>query len=100
MISHRILPVLILFVTITVARAEPSTQPTTKPAVSPAAQSTLDAIGKAYGDAKAFTLTGKISLDFDAGGEQKHESVDFTSRFAAPNQFRHEIKDDVLIVST
>jgi peroxiredoxin/outer membrane lipoprotein-sorting protein len=107
MLSSRFGPVAVLMICVSVASAqtEPSTQPATKPStapafISPAAQSTLDAIGKAYHDAKSLSLIGKISLDFDAGGEQKHESADFIASFAAPNQFRHEIKDDVLIVST
>jgi len=80
--------------------SEPSSQPSTQASVSPAAQTLLDQVTAAYRDAKALSLAGKISLDFDAGGDQKHESSDFTASFAAPNQFRHEVKDDVLIVST
>jgi thiol-disulfide isomerase/thioredoxin len=84
---------------LTVARAEeaaPATQP-----LSPKAQAILDQVAKAYGDANALTLAGKISLDFEAGGDDpKHESADFTASFSAPNKFRHEVKDDVLIVST
>ncbi len=84
--------------------AAPATQPSTQPAkqasIAPEAQSLLDQVGQTYTDAKALSLVGKISLDFDAGGDQKHETTDFTASFVAPNQFRHEVKDDVLIVST
>ena len=78
-----------------IARAENT--PTTQPAE---VKEILDAVSKAYSDAKSLAMTGKISLDFDGGGDQKHESSDFTASFTAPNQFRHEVKDDVLVVST
>src|SRR3954452_12334692 len=108
--AHRILACVSIFLVALIAFAEdaPSTEPASQPAttqsaqasISPEAKPLLDAMAKAYGDAKSLTLVGKLSLDFDAGGEQKHESIDFNASFAAPNQFRHEIKDDVLIVST
>jgi thiol-disulfide isomerase/thioredoxin len=85
------------------AQTEPSTNPaspSSQPSVSPQAQAILDQVGKAYHDATALNLKGKLSLDFDAGGEQKQESGDFTASFVAPNKFRHEMKDDLLIVST
>jgi peroxiredoxin/outer membrane lipoprotein-sorting protein len=85
---------------ISFAEDAPTTKPATQPTASPEAKALLDQVGQAYTDAKALSMTGKISLDFDAGGDQKHDSTDFTASFAAPNQFRHEIKDDVLIVST
>ena len=47
------------------------------------AQALLDQIGQTYTDAKALSLVGKISLDFDAGGDQKHETTDFTASFVA-----------------
>jgi peroxiredoxin/outer membrane lipoprotein-sorting protein len=78
-----------------IARAENT--PTTQPAE---VKEILDSVSKAYIDAKSLSMTGKISLDFDAGGDQKHETSDFTASFAAPNQFRHEVKDDVLVVGT
>jgi len=80
--------------------SEPSSQPATQASIPSDVQTILDQSAQAYTDAKALSMTGKISLDFDAGGEQKHESSDFTASFVAPNQFRHEVKDDVLIVST
>jgi thiol-disulfide isomerase/thioredoxin/outer membrane lipoprotein-sorting protein len=82
------------------AQTEPSTNPSTQPSVSPQAQAILDQMDKAYREVKALNLTGKLSLDFDAGGDQKKDSVEFTASFVAPNKFRHEIKGDTLIVST
>jgi len=111
MLRNRLLSyasILILSV-VALAQAEPSTQPTAvEPATKPAAKESvpadaqvlLDQVAKAYGDAKALSFTGKLSLDFEAGEDAKHESTDFTASFVAPNQFRHEIKDEVLIVST
>ena len=100
MSKHFIFATIVLFGSAIFVQAAPSTQPTTQASVSPAAQAMLDQISHAYTDAKALSFTGKVSLDFDAGGDQKHESTDFTASFAAPSQFRHEIKDDLLIVST
>src|SRR5437016_13332731 len=106
MLTHRILScaATLLISAATFAQTEPSSQPasqpTTQASILPAVQSILDQVAGAYTDAKTLSFTGKISLDFDAGGEQKHESTDFTASFVGHNQFRHEVKDDVLIVST
>jgi thiol-disulfide isomerase/thioredoxin/outer membrane lipoprotein-sorting protein len=104
--AHRVFACvsIFLFTVTTLAQTEPSSQPASQPAtqtsISPKAKSLLDAMAKAYTDAKSLTIEGKLSLDFDAGGEQKNVSSDFTASFVAPNQFRHEMKDDALIVST
>ena len=80
-----------LFAT-TFAIAEPTTQPSaesaappsTQPSVSADVRTLLDQVAKAYTEANALDLTGKLSLDFDAGGEQHNESADFTASFASP----------------
>src|SRR4051794_20757019 len=95
-------------VLVNVLQAEPASQPASEPSSQPATQASipadakamLDAMAKAYADVKSLSLVGKISLDFDAGREQKQDSTDFTASFVAPNQFRHEVKDDLLVVST
>src|SRR6476659_8232701 len=89
---------ILLLSVVALAQAEPSTQPAamepaTKPPVKesiPAdAQVLLDQVAKAYGDAKALSFSGKLSLDFEAGEDAKHESTDFAASLVAPTQFRH-----------
>jgi peroxiredoxin len=75
--------------------------PTTKPAqVTPEARQELDQMKAAYAQLEQLTLVGKIAANFDVAGQTSNESGEFTGTFHAPNQFRHEMKDDVIIGST
>jgi peroxiredoxin len=83
--------------------------PATRPAaseknaakVSPDARRVLDEVAAAYSKLKSLELAGVMSLDLRIEGETpESHKVAFTSTFAAPNRFRHESKDDVLLGST
>ena len=86
----------------TVARAQ-----TTKPAapasqsvsISPDAQKLVDQVRDAYGKLKSLELAGNLEFSIDVAGEQKAYGAEFTAMYTAPNKFRHEMKDDVLIIS-
>ena len=64
------------------------------------ARAVLDKLGKSYRDLKSLELVGKVTADFDVNGQQSNNSADFTASFQAPNKFRHEVAEDILIGST
>lgn len=81
--------------------SQPVTQPATKSAnITSEAQALLDQIRDAYTKLATLELAGTYSMDIDAAGEQQKSSTTFTAAFEAPNKFRHEMKDDVIVVST
>jgi peroxiredoxin len=77
----------------------PATQPAAM--VSEDARKLLDEVSAAYGKLHSLNLAGTIKVDLQVeGSPPEHHSADFTASFVAPNQFRHEVKDDVLVGST
>lgn len=79
--------------------AAPATQPTAK--VSDEARQLIEQVSAAYGKLHSLNLAGTISVDLQIeGSTPEHHSASFTSSFVAPNKFRHEVKDDVLVGST
>src|SRR5690348_6101046 len=79
----------------------PTTQPATQPAtIAPDAQAMLDQIRDAYAKVSTLELAGAYSMDMDVAGEPRKSSTTFTAWFEAPNKFRHEMKDDDIVVST
>ncbi|CAN5518703.1 hypothetical protein BH09PLA1_BH09PLA1_25700 [soil metagenome] len=79
---------------------QPTSRPASQPAVAPGAQTLLDQVRDAYGKLSTLELAGTFTLDADAAGETQRQTASFTASFQAPNKFRHEMKDDVLVVST
>jgi peroxiredoxin len=69
--------------------------------VSPDAKQLVDQISEAYSKLHSLNLAGTVSLDLQIEGSSpdKHSSS-FTSAYVAPNRFRHEVKDDVLVGNT
>lgn len=69
--------------------------------VSPDAKQLVDQISDAYSKLHSLNLAGTVSLDLQIEGSSadKHSSS-FTSAYVAPNRFRHEVKDDVLVGNT
>jgi thiol-disulfide isomerase/thioredoxin len=81
--------------------APPAQAPATQPAgISGQARTQLQEMADAYGRAKTLQLNGTITLDFDLNGDKLNQSGNFTSSYEAPNRFRHEMQDDVLLVTT
>ncbi|HWE96734.1 MAG TPA: TlpA disulfide reductase family protein [Tepidisphaeraceae bacterium] len=76
------------------------TAPAAPAQVSEDAQKVLTQINEAYGSLKTLDLAGKLSSNIEAAGEKHNDSGDFTASFAAPNKFRHALKDDILCGST
>jgi peroxiredoxin/outer membrane lipoprotein-sorting protein len=72
-----------------------------KPAnISPEAQAVLDQLGEAYDKLDAAEFKGHIQADVEMAGQKQKMKHEFTSAFQAPNKFRHELEDGLLIGST
>ena len=68
--------------------------------VTPEAQKLIEQVDAAYSKLKSLELAGTYSADLDAAGETKKEQKKFTASFVAPNKFRHEMEQDLLLGST
>lgn len=77
-----------------------STQASTQSAkLSPDVQHLIEQVRDAYAKLKTLELAGHLELSIDVAGEQKAYGAEFTAMYTAPNKFRHEMKDDVLLIS-
>ena len=81
--------------------------PATKPAkprpqatVTPEVQAVLDEISAAYGKLKSLKMSGRITMKVDGENTQGNHESTFTSSFKAPNLFRQEGQDQLLLGST
>src|SRR5688572_8189932 len=90
---------------------QPAAVPTTAPQaeapapaspakIDPGAAQLVSEMKTAYGQLTALEVGGKVSANFDISGQKRQESQEFTGSFAAPNKFRHQAKDGLLIGST
>lgn len=68
--------------------------------VDPKATELVDKVKTAYGKLTALDVAGKVSGNFDVAGQKQQKTQEFTGSFAAPNKFRHQSKEGVLIGST
>jgi len=84
------------------AKPDIAAAPTTEPAaqVTPEAAAVVKKVSDAYTGLKSLDLAGKMTGDFDVAGKQEKQDATFTSSFAAPNQFKHEVKDEAVLGST
>ncbi len=80
--------------------AKPAEPAKPKVEASKEAQAQLDKSRDAYKALKSLAMTGKLTADFDIDGQTANNAAEFTASFQAPNRFRHEVKDDVLLGST
>ena len=81
--------------------AEEGFEPATQPAnVTPEARALLERIRDAYRNLQSLEMTGTVVGRFDIAGEQGRENGTFTGTFAAPNKFRHDMQQDMLLGST
>jgi len=93
--------------TINVGPLAPATQPATQPVAAAAPTSSpsaaialLDRVNGEYAKLKSARFEGKVTGKFDVAGQTKGDDLSFTSAFRAPNQFRHDAVNDVLLGST
>jgi len=68
--------------------------------ISADAKAELAKITQAYKALAGLELAGTVSADIKVGGQEQKERAEFSASFAAPNQFRHEVKDDLILGST
>lgn len=64
------------------------------------AQAVLDQVRKAYSDLKSLRLEGTLKSSFDSGKEKRQQEQKFTASYQAPNQFRHELADQLIVGSS
>ena len=84
---------------------KPATQPATRPVraeakVTPEVQAVLDQVAAAYSKLSSLELAGKITLKIEGEHTKGNHESSFTSTFAAPNRFRHEGKDQLVLGGT
>ncbi len=82
------------------ALADPTTQPVAGPATQPTVASVLSEMDAAYARVSNAQFDGRIVGHFDVQGDKQNPDSTFSSSFSAPNKFRHQSKDDVLLGST
>ncbi len=68
--------------------------------IAPEAKGELDKLTEAYKKLTGLEVSGTMTSDIVAGGQVVDQRAEFSATFAAPNQFRHEMKNDVLVGST
>ena len=60
----------------------------------------LEKLSAAYKNLKSLDLAGSLASEFNIDGEKLNEKVELIASFAAPNQFRHEVKGELVVGST
>ena len=68
--------------------------------VAPDAAPVVEKVRDGYKALTSVSLAGTLTGDFDVDGRQQKNDASFTATFEAPNKFRHEAKDDLLVGST
>ncbi|MFI5378764.1 MAG: redoxin domain-containing protein [Tepidisphaerales bacterium] len=80
-------------------------RPATRPAaamadVSPEVQEVLGRITAAYSELKSLELAGTVRMQLNEDGQDRVREATFAGRFLAPGFFRHEAKDEPLVIGT
>jgi peroxiredoxin len=81
-------------------KEEPKGKEKPKARVSDEARGLLEKVAGAYQKLKSLELAGRVTLATDDGTQQRTHEASFESAFAAPNKFRHQIKDQPVLGST
>jgi peroxiredoxin/outer membrane lipoprotein-sorting protein len=74
-------------------------EPAAAPVIDPAAGTELDAIRDAYAKLSSLKLSGQMSFYGEIMGKTDLQAAVFAGTFTEPNRFRHEIKDQALVIS-
>jgi len=78
-----------------------TTAPATQAAqVEPKAADLITAMKSAYGKLTALDVAGKVSGNFDVAGQKSKQEQQFSGSYVAPNKFRHESKEGIVLGST
>ena len=65
--------------------------------IEPDAQKVLDSVEAAYGNLKTAEFSGKVTVDIQIPGQKQKSNQPFSSSFEAPNKFKHESQDGLLM---
>lgn len=76
----------------------PATAPSTRPAARPEVQAVLDRVKSAY-EGRTVRVEGEIASDFDVAGIIEKKAIPISGVAKSPAVYRHEAKDNVLVVS-
>jgi thiol-disulfide isomerase/thioredoxin/outer membrane lipoprotein-sorting protein len=82
------------------ASEAPEARPAAPAKIDPKAADLVNAMKSAYGKLSAVELAGVVSGNFDVAGQKNQPKQDFTASYQAPNKFRHESKDGLVVGST
>src|SRR5205823_3749368 len=82
------------------AQASEDSEQKTAAKISPEAKALLEQVSAAYGKLEAAQLDGQIQANVELGGQKQKMKHQFTSSFQAPNKFRHELEDGLILGST
>jgi thiol-disulfide isomerase/thioredoxin len=80
--------------------AEAPAEPKAPAKIDPKAADLVNEMKSAYGKLTAVELAGVVSGNFDVAGQKNQPKQDFTASYQAPNKFRHESKDGLIVGST
>ncbi len=83
----------------TTAGAGTEKLPATETKIDPAAKALLDGMEQAYANLKTAEFSGTVKVNVDIPNEGHQTNQQFTSSFSAPNKFRHQVKDGLLLAS-
>lgn len=106
-INGLLVMLLVAVAALTAGAETPATQPATQPAarkleakISPDARAVLDQMRSAYLKLTALDLAGATSFDGDISGKKERETNPLIATFIGPNQFRHDMKGNMIAGST
>ena len=77
-----------------------SPSPATTQAVPPEVRTVLEDVKQAYSKLDALKVTGTVSSDLTISGQAQKIERKFSGSFQAPNKFRHQFADDLVMGST
>ncbi|MFN7141478.1 MAG: redoxin domain-containing protein [Limisphaerales bacterium] len=78
---------------------KPAQSPTSETKIDPAAQPLLRQLEQAYDKLSAAELAGTVTVNVDIPSDAHKTNQQFSSTFSAPNKFKHQIKDGLLMGS-
>ncbi len=80
--------------------AEVKSSTVVEPTIDPDAKVLLRKVQQAYDQLKSAEFAGQVSVHIDIPTEAHKTNQQFTSSFAAPNKFKHQIEDGLLMGSS
>jgi len=103
--KQRMMPLLFALLTLAGCQVQDRSETTDPSQIAPSgasdeARELLEQIQQAYRNVQTLELAGEISGEFDASGQRQRIRQKISGRYQAPNRFRHETVNEVLLGST